>query len=170
MPIKLEMLNFIVFTRFLLSTFKRAVNKKSGKKRKKMNERNFVLDAGSGKVETICLSPSSFEGACSALAHLFTECGIYKEANVTSTELLTKLSAFKKGTCCLSAKERKELGLSKPISIWQRYFESNKHAEHIAAHTFLLLEWNIISRAEYVVGSKIEVYLSMAMHSYLILE
>ena len=165
MPVQLEMLNFIVFTRYL-STFKRLVNKTSAKKRKQTNEKDFVLDAGSGKVETIRLSPSSFDGACSALAHLFTECGIYKETNTTSKELWTKLSAFKKGTRRLSAKERKELGLSTvegkkplPFKAYQYMakilFES-KNAEHIAAHTFLLLEWNLISRAEYVVGSMID--------------
>ena len=47
MPVQLEMLNFIVFTRYL-STFKRLVNKTSAKKRKQTNEKDFVLDAGSG--------------------------------------------------------------------------------------------------------------------------
>ena len=34
-------------------------------------------------------------------------------------------------------------------------FKSNV-PEHVAAHTFLLLEWNLISRAEYVVYSNID--------------
>ena len=52
MPIKLESLEFRVFTRFL-STFKKQV------KKRKTNETNFVVDAG-GKVETIRLSQMSF--------------------------------------------------------------------------------------------------------------
>ena len=28
--------------------------------------------------------------------------------------------------------------------------------EMVAAHTFLVLEWNLVSRAEYVIGSKID--------------
>ena len=34
-------------------------------------------------------------------------------------------------------------------------FESKK-PEHVHAHTFLLLEWNLISRAEYLVDANID--------------
>ena len=34
-------------------------------------------------------------------------------------------------------------------------FESKK-AEHVGAHTFLLIQWNLISCAEFVVGSNID--------------
>ena len=37
-------------------------------------------------------------------------------------------------------------------------FESEK-PEHVSTHTFLLLEWNLISRAEFVVNSKIDLIL-----------
>ena len=37
----------------------------------------------------------------------------------------------------------------------QVLFESNK-PEHVAAHTFLILQWNLIARAEYVVEAKID--------------
>ena len=34
-------------------------------------------------------------------------------------------------------------------------FESDE-PEHVSAHTFIFLEWNLISRAEYVVDSNID--------------
>ena len=34
-------------------------------------------------------------------------------------------------------------------------FESD-HSEHVHAHTFLVLDWNLVSRSEYVVHSKID--------------
>ena len=68
-PIKLEILDFTIFTRFL-STFKKKV--------KKRNMQGNVVVEGDDH-NTIRLSPSSFGGACSALAHLFTESGVSKE-------------------------------------------------------------------------------------------
>jgi hypothetical protein len=43
---------------------------------------------------TIHLSPSSYDGTCSALSHLFTESGISKEENELTKELWTKLGAY----------------------------------------------------------------------------
>ena len=91
------------------------------------------------------------------------ECGIDKEK--TSKELWTQLSSYKKGTRRLAVKERKKLGLAategkKPLPfcaykyLAKILFESDE-PEHVTAHTFLLLEWNLISRAEYVVDSNI---------------
>jgi hypothetical protein len=115
---------------------------------------------------TIRLSPSSYDAACSALSHLFTESGISKEENESTKELWTKLGAYKKGTRRLGVKEKDKMGLStdegkKPLSftaykyLAKVLFESSK-AEHVAAHTFLIIEWNLISRAEFVVNSKID--------------
>ena len=71
----------------------------------------------------------------------------------------------KRGTGRLAVKERKRFGLDategkEPLP-WRAYkylakilFESDE-PDHVAAHTFLLLEWNIKSRAEYVVDSNI---------------
>lgn len=144
-PIKLDILSFTIFTRFL-STFKKTVTKDDS--------------------ATIRLSPSSYDAACSALSHLFTESGISKESNESTKELWTKLSAYKKGTRRLGVKEKDNLGLSTdegkkplPFSAYKYLakvlFESSK-AEHVAAHTFLIIEWNLISRAEFVVNSKID--------------
>ena len=84
-PIKLDILSFTIFTRFL-STFKKTVTKDDS--------------------ATIRLSASSYDAACSALSHLFTESGISKEGNETTKELWTKLSAYKKGTRRLGVKEK----------------------------------------------------------------
>ncbi len=154
-PIKLDCLSFVIFTRFL-STFKKSVTK-----RKSPETSATVEDSA-----TIRLSPSSYDGACSALAHLFTESGISKEENETTRELWTKLGAYKKGTRRLGVKEKGKMGLStdegkKPLSfsaykyLAKVLFESSK-PEHVAAHTFLIIEWNLISRAEFVVNSKID--------------
>ena len=155
-PINLEQLDFKVFTRYL-STFKKTVKKRN-------SEGDFEVDVD--EKNKIRLSPSSYDGACSALSHLFLESGIDKENTITSKELWTKISSFKKGTRRLAVKEKKAFGLAtiegkKPLPfraykyLAKILFESSK-PEHVAAHTFLLLEWNLISRAEYVVSAKID--------------
>jgi len=155
LPINLEILDFTIFTRYLY-TFKKKVKKRD-------SEGNVSVDDGE---KTIWLSPSSFDGACSALSHLFTESGISKEKTDITKELWTKLSSFKKGTRRVLAKEKKKLGLStiegkKPLPfcayeyLAKILFESDK-AEYVAAHTFLILEWNLISRAEYLVDATID--------------
>ena len=76
------------------------------------------------------------------------------------------LASYKKGTRRISARQYHKLGLSategkKPLPFWaychlaKILFES-ENAEYIAAHAFLLLDWNLISRAEFVVGAKID--------------
>ena len=70
---------------------------------------------------------------------------------------------YKKGTRRLAVKERKQLGLAaiegkKPLPfcaykyLAKIIFKSDE-PEHVAAHKFLLLEWILISWAEYVVDS-----------------
>jgi hypothetical protein len=78
-PIKLECLSFVIFTRFL-STFKKRVTKRQSP------ETSTTVDDSA----TIRLSPSSYDAASSALAHLFTESGISKEENESTKELWTK--------------------------------------------------------------------------------
>ena len=184
LPLNLERLSFQIFTRFLY-TYKKKVQRRGGTAGQSQsacnNNNNNNKDDGDeeslvdeeehtelppveGKL--IRLSPSSYDGACSALAHLFTESGIGKDSNDTTRELWTKLSFYKKGTRRLRVKEKSELGLSmiegkRPLSfaaykfLAQVLFESNK-PEHVAAHTFLILQWNLIARAEYVVEAKID--------------
>ena len=164
-PIKLDCLSFALFTRFL-STFKKNVPRKralddiSGGDEEGTENSTAVVDA------QIRLSPSSYGAACSALSHLFTEAGISKEQNEITKELWTKLSGYNKGTRRMGGNEKRSLGLStdegkKPLPfaaykyLAKILFESKK-AEHVGAHTFLLIAWNLISRAEFVIGSNID--------------
>ena len=139
-----------------MSTFKKKV-------KKKRRRGEVVRDGDVDEVE-VRLSASSYESACSALSHLYTDAGLNKEA--ISPELWKKLSSYKKGSRRMGASEKKDFGLKlsegkRPLS-YQAYkrlatllFRSEK-AEHIAAHAFLVLEWNLIARAENCVGAKID--------------
>jgi len=164
-PIKLDCLSFALFTRFL-STFKKNVARKralddiSGGDEEGTENSTAVVDA------QIRLSPSSYGAACSALSHLFTEVGISKEQNDITKELWTKLSGYNKGTRRMGGNEKRSLGLltdegKKPLPfaaykyLAKILFESKK-AEHVGAHMFLLIAWNLISRAEFVIGSNID--------------
>ena len=142
LPVKLESLGFQIFSQYL-STFKKRV-----KKRTLHPAENVVVATGDDKL--IRLSSSSYDAASSALSHLFQECRIKKDVTETTNDLWTKIAAYKKGTRRLSAKEKKELGLSQvegkkalPFEAYKYLakilFESDK-PEHIAAHTFLLLK------------------------------
>ena len=73
--------------------------------------------------------------------------------------------SYKKVTRRLAVKKRKQLGLAptegkKPLPFraykyLAKIIFGSDEPEHVSARTFLLLEWNIISRAEYVVDSNI---------------
>ena len=101
--------------------------------------------------------------SCSDLSRVYLECGIDKEK--TSKELWTQLSSYKKGTRRLALQERKQLGLAStegksplPFRAYKylsKILSESDEPEHAAAHTFLLLERNLISRAKYVVDSNI---------------
>ena len=74
--------------------------------------------------------------------------------------------SYKKGTRRLAIKERKQLDLAATEGKNQLHFCAYKYLskilfesdepEHVAAHIFLLLKWNLISRAGYVVDSNID--------------
>jgi hypothetical protein len=92
--------------------------------------------------------------------------GISKEFNDTTKELWTKLSGYTKGTRRIGGNEKCLHGLStdkgkKPLPFAAyKYpakilFESKK-PEHLVAHTFLNIAWNLISCAEFVIGSNID--------------
>jgi hypothetical protein len=150
-PIELADLTFQIYTRYL-ATFKKTVTKRS---------------RGGADDETveIRLSTSAYDGATSSLSHLYTECGLDKHE--VSKDLWAKLKVYKAGSRRTSAREKKDLGLSTvegkkhlPFAAYrhlaQILFESEK-SEHIYAHAFLVLEWNLISRAEFLVDAKIDI-------------
>ena len=148
-PIKLKELTYTVYARYL-NTFKKRVKKRDA-------EGGFVL---------VRLSPSAFDGAISALSHLFTECGLAKTVSAESKNLWTQLATYKQGSRRTAASEKKKLGLSAvegkkhlPFAAYRKLatilFEGQDSA-YVAAHAFLVLEWNLISRAEYLVDAKID--------------
>ena len=149
-PVRLADLTFQVYVRYLDTFKKRAV------KRSTCGDKDETV--------YVRLGQSAFDGATSALSHLYTECGLDK--HIISKDLWTKLTPYKQGSRRLAASEKKKLGLSTvegkkhlPFAAYRKLakilFESEK-PEHIHAHTFLLLEWNLISRAEYVVDANID--------------
>ena len=76
------------------------------------------------------------------------------------------LGMYKKGTHCKGARERQALGLrttegKDPIPLvayihLASILNRSNDPEHVAAHLFLLLDWNLMSRADFVVTSNIE--------------
>jgi hypothetical protein len=165
-PIKVESLTFQIFSRYL-TTFKKSVATK--RKSPTVSEGTEAEEDGNVRISektTIRLASSSYSGACSALSYLFTEAGISKECNETTRDLWLKLSQYNKGSRRLGGKEKRSLGISteegkRPLTLAaykhlaKVLFESDK-PEHVGAHAFLILAWNLISRAEFVIGSNID--------------
>jgi hypothetical protein len=147
-PIKLENINFAKYSRFL-GTFRKVVKGK---------------DSNDGGKVIVRLRLSSFEAHCSALAYLFTECD--KDRDATCPGLFNELSKYKKGTRRMSAKERKKHGLKTtegkkhlPFKGYVRLAEilfKSENKEYVQAHTFLVLDWNMMSRSESVIESNID--------------
>ena len=139
-----------MYSRYL-NTFKKSATKRSR--------------SGAGdETVSIRLGKSAVDGATSVLSHLCLECGIQKLT--VSKDLWTRLAVYKQGSSRTAASQKKKLGLSTvegkkhlPLAGYRLLskilFESDK-PEHIFAHTFLVFEWNLISRAEYVVDAKID--------------
>ena len=144
LPVMLENLTFSVISRYL-STFTKKVKNSDA---------------------TVRLTTSAYDGARSALAHLFKESGIDQDVNKSTKHLWKNFTAYKKGVRRIGVTEKMAIGVSTaegklplPFAAYkflaQILFESEK-PEHIAAHTFLVLEWNLISRADMVVTSLID--------------
>jgi hypothetical protein len=122
-----------------------------------------IKDSNGHKV-IVRLKLSSYEAYCSALSHLFTECG--KDRESTCPGLFSELSRYKKGARRTSADERRKLGLrttegKKPLPLkgYMRLAEIlflSEKKEYVQAHTFLVLDWNMISRSESVIESMID--------------
>jgi len=146
-PIKLKELDFVVFSRYL-ATFKKKITRKR-------KTQDVVMEGMSAIVR---LSHSSFDGACSALSHLYHDCGLDKD--VVSQDLWHKLGSYKRGSRRAGAQQKKKLGLNQtegkaalPFAAY-RYLASvlfeSEDPEDVAAHTFLVLKWNLVSWAEYL--------------------
>ena len=84
-PIKFDEFSFNIFAAFL-KTFKKTVTKRS----RPSEDATTVVTT----TMTIRLGAGSFSGACSALAFLFVECGIEKDATPNSKDLWRKISLY----------------------------------------------------------------------------
>ena len=150
-PVELGALTFTIFARYLATFKKRVLNRRM---------------RGEDEAETVLirLGSSAFDRACSSLSHLYLEVGLDKE--VVSKDLWVQLSTYKKGSRRAGAKERNKLGLSTVegkkhlpfmgYRLLARLLFESDHPEHVYAHTFLIIDWNLVSRSESVVNSKID--------------
>jgi hypothetical protein len=132
-PIKLDQLTFTIFSRYL-STFKKKVKKKS-------RRGEVVRDGDVDEVE-VRLSASSYESACSALSHLYTDAGLNKEA--ISPELWKKLSSYKKGSRRMGASEKNDFGLKlsegkRPLSYQAKISASRRFYSEVRKRNILPL-------------------------------
>jgi hypothetical protein len=104
----------------------------------------------------------------SALAFLFVECETDKIASEVSKNLWKKVSLYKKGCRRANARERQELGLrttkgKDPMPLAALVYlcqilVKSPDPEHLDAQFFLLLDWNLFSRAESIVNSHIDLF------------
>jgi hypothetical protein len=128
-----------------------------------------VLDGrDSTSTITVHLSASAYDNACSSLAFLFVEFDCSKDHCHVSKNLWRKTTLYKKGCSGESAKECSDLGLrtaegKDPLLLTCliylcKFFHRSKDPEHVAALLFLLIEWNLISRAENVVNAHVDLF------------
>jgi hypothetical protein len=161
-PLRLEMFNFTLMTNYFF-TFK-----KSFKQTTIGGEQVIVPGRGEDEEQTfdVRLHPSSYDSVTSSLGCLFTECKVARDVNAQVKQMWEQIPLYKKGSARKGAKERQALGLrmtegKDPMSL-AAYIQlaeilcKSPDPEHNAAHLFLLLDWNLISRADTVVNSNIE--------------
>ena len=88
-PIDFELLTFNVFAAYL-KTFKRTIKRKRA--RVNPDDNQTVIKTST---ITIRLCAGSFNNACSALSHLFTECGVDKSATEVSITMWRKIALYR---------------------------------------------------------------------------
>jgi hypothetical protein len=175
-PLDFDKLTFHVYTSFL-KTFSKSVTTKRGatdddvmlatNETEDFDDDEFDSD---GEERThfvkIRLGPGSYSTARSALAFLYSECGVSRDLSSNTKYLWRQLPIYQKGCARTSATEREALGLRTlegkdpiPFAAYEhlaRILFMSKDPEHIAVHLFLLLDWNLISRAEQVVKTHLD--------------
>ena len=94
-PINFDNLTFNCFAGFL-KTFKKTVVKRSRQTPSAAQDEEVTTVVTSSV--TIRLGAGSFSAACSALAFIFTECGIEKDGTPATKHLWKQIALFMKGT------------------------------------------------------------------------
>ncbi|KAL3778149.1 hypothetical protein ACHAWO_010885 [Cyclotella atomus] len=163
-PLFLEKLDFRTLAHFL-HTFHKPYTRTTNAAG---NQTVVPVQAGDSpdNVINVLLHRSSYDGVASSLANLFTECGVARDINPTIKSMWEMIAIYKKGTTREGAKQRKELGLrsneGKDPLPFDAYcyladvLHRKKEPKYQEAHLFLLLDWNMISRADSVITSNIE--------------
>ena len=164
-PINFDNLTFNCFAGFL-KTFKKTVVKRS--RHTPSAEQDEEITTVVTSSVTIHLGAGSFSAACSALAFVFTECGIEKDGTPVAKHLWKQIALYMKGTRRTGARERQALGLRTiegkdpmPFVAYVRLasiLARSLDPEHVAAHLFLLLDWNMVSCAENAVNSHMDLF------------
>ncbi len=163
-PINFDNFTFNCFAGFL-KTFKKTIVKRSPKTPSAAQKEVTTVVTST---VTIRLGAGSFSAACSALAFIFTECGVEKDGTPASRQLWKQIALYMKGTRRTGARERQALGLRiiegkdpMPFAAYVKLasiLACSQDTEHVAAHLFLLLDWNMVSRAENAVNSHIDLF------------
>ena len=126
-------------------------------------EANFQIPQADDNGEVpvnIRLEISSYDGFRSAISYLYTETGVKM-----NEDMKLRLARYIKGSARINLAAKTILGLkivegkahmTLPVYelIAKKLFESKK-PEHIMAHTFFVLDWNLMKRAENIVDANI---------------
>jgi len=118
-------------------------------------------DAGDELVDALVrMSESTYSGIQSAITFLYREAGVK-----VPEEVSTNLSVYMKGSKRLGKGAKQALGLSlaegkKPMTLqlYRKICEwlfTSPDPEHLFAHLFLVLDWNLMKRAENCQGAMI---------------
>lgn len=162
-PLYLGNLSFHVLACFMKTCLMKEIQRPG------LSDESVILTEGTTESNriTIRLKPSSYDGVQSSIAYLFQECNFDRGYNDTTKQLWKTIGIYKKGTRRKGARERMDLGLrtvegKDPIPLAAYIYlatilHESSDPEMIAAHLFLLLDWNLISRAEGVVTANIEI-------------
>eukprot|EP00956_Cyclotella_meneghiniana_P032388 scaffold88971_cov23-Cyclotella_meneghiniana.AAC.1 len=123
-------------------------------------------DDSSNMKVLIRLGAGAFSSARSGLAFLYGECGVPRDHTKNTKYLWMQLPTYQKGSARTAAKQREDLGMrtlegKDPIPFAAYVHLANillrsRNPEHVAVHLFLLLDWNLITRANQVVKANID--------------
>jgi hypothetical protein len=112
------------------------------------------------------LHKSSYDGVTSSLANLFKECKVRRDINNNVKDLWETIAVYKRGSTRVGARQRRDLGIRftegkdpMPFACYEllcSILHKSKTSEHVAAHLFLILDWNMLSRADAIVEANIE--------------
>jgi len=162
-PIILKNLTFQIITTYFF-TFKRRYTKKIVRG-EELVQACTAPQHNPGEVITIRHGGSSFDRLSSALTYLFNECHVPKDVNEQVKKMWGLMPKYKKGSYRIGAEEKEKLGIratgKDPLPFDAYVFLAeilckDENPEYIAAHLFLLLDWNLISRADMIVNANIE--------------